>query len=215
MSKSFIGVIAAIILVFAGIVIFSSDKASGPSTTNSNAKPTEHVLGEGSVTLTEYGDFGCSACYQYFPTLQAVKEQFKGQVKFQFRNFPLQSLHPNAFAAARAAEAAHLQGKFWEMHDTLYNPAVWQIWSESKNPNPEFEKYAKQLGLDVAKFKTDFASSRVNNVVNADVAAGNKLDITATPTFLIDGKKLEPSPGNSVAEFEKVIKAAIANKKAE
>lgn len=213
MSKQFLGVILIIIAVFVGIFMFGNQKTEAPSGKSSDL--TQHVIGEGKsgVTLVEYGDYQCPFCHDYFPTVKAAQTEFNSQIKFQFRNYPLSSRHPNAFAAARAAEAAALQDKFWEMHDALYDTANWQTWTNSSNPNPLFEQYAKKLGLDVAKYKTDFASSKVNNLVNADLAEGTRQKVSGTPSFfiLIDGKKPQKVEiTNDLAAFEKVIKAAIA-----
>jgi protein-disulfide isomerase len=213
MSKQFWGVIIAIILVFVGVAALSGNKSSNGSGGKSSGSSavTQHIEGQGKsgVTLVEYGDFQCPYCGQYYPIVKQVVEQNKEQIRFQFRNFPLVSLHRNAFAAARAAEAAGLQNKYWEMNGALYQSQ--RIWSESNDPMSFFSQYAQQIGLDVTKFKKDYASSQVNDAINADMAAGNKLKITGTPTFFLDGKKVEVS--QSVDSFQKLIDAAIAKKK--
>jgi protein-disulfide isomerase len=212
MSKGFWGVIVAVILVFVGVVALNGggDK-SNSSSTGSNSSLSQHVIGKGTsgVTLVEYGDYECPFCEQYYSTVKAVQQEYGDKIKFQFRNYPLTQLHRNAFAAARAAEAASLQNKFWEMHDALYDSANYQQWSTASNPNPYFEAYAGQLGLNVNQYKTDFASSKVNDIVNADMAEGNKLGITGTPTFFLNGKKAEIA--NDQQAFEKAINQAIAN----
>jgi protein-disulfide isomerase len=214
MSKQFLGVIAAIILIFAGIFAFSGHNNSPGS--SAKGQLTNHVIGKGStgVKLVEYGDYECPFCGQYYPIVKQVQTEFNDQIFFQFRNFPLVSLHKNAFAGARAAEAAGLQNKFWEMHDALYqsqDPQGASGWVASNDPLDQyFVDFAKQLGLNVDKFKQDYTSDKVNGAINADSAEGNKLGITGTPTFFIDGKKVEI--GQSVAEFEKVINAEIAKK---
>ena len=215
MSKGFWGVIAGIILIFVGIFAFSSKTDDGSKSGNNSGKTlTQHVQGNGTsgVTLIEYGDYQCPYCQQYYATVKAVQAKFNDEIKFQFRNYPLVNAHPNAFAAARAAEAAALQNKFWEMHDALYEPQNYQVWTRATDPNSAFQGYAKQLGLNVSQFKTDFASSVVNDLINADLAEGTKLKITGTPTFFLDGKKVEIA--NSLAAFEKVINEAIAKKAA-
>ena len=211
MSKGFLGVLAAIILVFVGIAAFSGDKAKAPSS-SSKGQLSQHVKGQGTsgVTLTEYGDFQCPACEAYEPTVKSVVAEYGDKIKFQFRNFPLSSIHKNAFAGARAAEAANLQGKFWEMHDLLYESANWQVWTQADNPNTYFNQYAQQLDLNLGQFKTDFASSKVNDTVNADLAEGTKLGIDSTPTFFVNGKKTQIN--NSPKEFQKALDAAIAAK---
>ena len=211
MSKGFLGIIVAVILVFAGIVIVGgNNKSASKSSSKNGSSLTQHVEGKGTagVTLTEYGDYECPYCEQYYPTVKSVVTEFGDKIKFQFRNFPLTSLHRNAFAAARAAEAASLQGKFWEMHDALYDPGNYQSWTTSGSPNVSFEQYAQQLGLNVTKFKTDFASSQVNDAINADMAEGNRLGITGTPSFFLNGKKIEIA--NDLKNFQKILNDAVA-----
>lgn len=204
MSKQFLAIIAAIVLVFAGIAVFSGkDEAKVVS----SATPTSHVKGAGTedVTLLEYADFECQFCLQYYPTLKQVVAEYGDKIKFQFRHYPLTSIHQNAFAAARAAEAAGMQGKFFEMHDLLYED---RSWVGSSTPTAVFESFAERLELDTAKYKQDFASTSVNNIINADLAAGQKLDVTGTPTYFLNGKKV--TINNTLDDFKKVIDAEIA-----
>ncbi|HEX7633327.1 MAG TPA: thioredoxin domain-containing protein [Candidatus Saccharimonadales bacterium] len=211
MSKQFWGVIAVIVLVFVGIFALTGNK-SDSKTKSSSGTPSQHVKGAGTtgVKLVEYGDFQCPYCEQYSSTVQNVVNGYGDKITFQFRNFPLTSLHQNAFAAARAAEAAALQSKYWEMHDTLYLSSNWQQWTAASDAVPYFNQYAQQLGLNVAQFKKDYGSSKVNDTINADMAEGNKLNITGTPTFFLDGKKIEVN--NTIDSFKKVINAEIAKK---
>ncbi len=212
MSKQFWAVIAVIVLIFVGIVAMGgSDSKSGGSSSTKGL--TQHVQGAGTggVTLLEYGDYQCPFCQQYYPILKQVQANYGDQIKFQFRNFPLTSLHRNAFAGARAAEAADQQGKFWEMHDILYensDPTGASGWVASKSPMTFFEQFAAQIGLNVAKFKTDFASPQINTAINADLAEANRLKLTGTPTFFVNGKKTDFT--NSVESFKKVIDAELA-----
>jgi protein-disulfide isomerase len=217
MSKQFWAVLAVIALVFVGVIIFSGKKDSA---TTANATPTNHVEGSTSsgVKLVEYGDYQCPACGAFYPTVKSVTDKYNDRIQFQFRNLPLTSLHPNAFSAARAAEAAGFQGKYFEMHDKLYETQ--QAWETATTPLTTFTTYAKALGLNEAQFKADFASSKANNNINADLAAfkQTKADM-ATPTFFLDGKKIDSnqlvdSNGQpSLDAFSKVIDAAIAAKK--
>lgn len=209
MSKQFWAVIAVTVLIFVGIFTLGGDKKSDTDTKNSNSSSgTQHIKGAGTtgVTLVEFGDYQCPYCGQYFPTVEEVVAKYGDQIKFQFKNFPLTSIHQNAFAAARAAEAAGLQGKFWEMNAMLYQNQ--SSWSEQGDATPIFAQFAQQLGLNVDQFKKDSASSKVNDLVNADMAEGTKLKVTGTPAFFINGEKVEVS--NSVESFSKVIDAAIA-----
>lgn len=212
MSKQFWGVVAVIVLIFVGVFALQGNKDKTSSSATA-AKPSEHIKGKGSsgVTLVEYGDFQCPYCQQYEPVVNAAVTKYYDQIYFQFRNFPLVNNHPNAFAAARAAEAAGKQGKFWEMYDQLYLTSNWQVWTNATDPVPEFNKYAVALGLDEAKFKSDFASSAVNDTINADMAAGTKLNVQGTPSFFINGKEvtIKATP----TDFEKAIADAIAAQK--
>ncbi|HVX24281.1 MAG TPA: thioredoxin domain-containing protein [Candidatus Saccharimonadales bacterium] len=219
MSKQFWGVILAIVLVFTGVIVASGNKNGG---TGSNAKATSHIEGQSkdNITLVEYGDYECPYCGDYYPTVKQVAAEYATKIQFQFRNYPLVNLHQNAFAGARAAEAAALQGKFWQMHDLLYdqNQAYYASgqtlanWVGSNDPESYFIQDARQLGLNVGQFQTDYASDKVNNAINADLAAGNKVNVQGTPTFFlyVNGKKQLLSVGNTKAAFEQIINAAIA-----
>lgn len=217
-SKQFLAIIAIIIVVLGGVFFITSKNSDGGSSGGSaNAKPSEHVEGSTSSTvkLVEYGDYQCPYCTGYYPYVKQAVEQYKDKIQFQFRNLPLTSLHKNAFAASRAAEAASLQGKFWEMHDKLYENSDangTSGWVVSNDPlNKYFANYAQQIGLDTTKFKTDYASGAVNATINADIDAFKKTGFEqSTPTFILDGKQVKP--GYSVEEFTKIFDAAIKAK---
>lgn len=220
MSKQFLGVIVIVILVFAGVFAFSNKGAKTSGGSSGSSTLTEHIEGQGKdgVTLVEYGDYECPFCGEYYPTVKQVQAEFNQQIFFQFRNFPLVSIHQNAFAGARAAEAAALQNKFWQMHDLLYENQT--AWSGASNPTPFFNQYATQLGLNLTQFQSDYASGKVNDLINADMAEGNKLGIQGTPTFYLDGKQLDSTQlvdnqsQPSAAAFAKLINAEIAKKTA-
>jgi protein-disulfide isomerase len=217
-DKRFIGIIIAIIIVIAGIVFFSDRGNSNDSkSTNTNkAALTHHVEGQGKagLKLVEYGDYECPFCAEYYPVVKQVASIYHKQIKFQFRNFPLTQIHKNAFAAARAAEAASLQGKFWQMHDLLYENSSYEQqtgWVVSSNPLKDyFVGYAKQLKLNVSKFKNDYSSGKVNNRINADKSKGVDLGVQATPWFLLNGKHVQPNI--SVSSFEKIVNKALKKK---
>lgn len=211
MSKKFIFILLCIIAALGLIFWFTKDKSDAPGS-STNTQPSNHVYGEGKsgVVLVEYGDFQCPACGQYFPVIKSLKEKYKEDITFQFRHFPLASIHPNAMAAHRAAEAAGKQGKFWEMHDKLYEQQ--QSWSTSSSAKTIFDTYASGLGLNMSQYQTDFASTETNAIINADMSAGQALGANSTPTFVLDGKKLEENP-QDLAAFEKLITDAIAAKK--
>jgi protein-disulfide isomerase len=168
------------------------------------------------VTLLEYGDYQCPYCGEYAPVVSQIASAYAPYITFQFRNLPLTSLHPNAFAGARAAEAANLMGKFWQMHDLLYEEneqyyasnETAASWVSSTNPLTYFDQFATQLGLNVTKFNTDYSSSAVNNAINSDVAAFAKTGAQeATPTFFLNGKQIQPP--DAFSDFQTDINAAI------
>lgn len=213
MSKQFWIVLIVIALGFAGLFVFGGNKSSSTKS-SSTSQATNHVIGLGKtgVTLVEYGDYECPYCQAYYSVVKQVQQEYNDKIFFQFRNFPLVNVHVNAFSAARAAEAAGLQGKFWEMHDALYSSNNWSTWSTATDPTTYYTQYAQQIGLNMSQYQTDFASTKVNDLINADMAAGNKLNISGTPTYFLDGKQVQIA-GN-VAAFEKVINEAIASKTA-
>lgn len=217
MDKRFWAIIGVIVLLFGGILVFHSNKSDTGSKKN-NGQPSHNVMGklDSHVTLQEYGDYECPVCESYFQVVQAVQQKYNDTVKFQFSNLPLLQIHPNAFAGARAAEAAANQGKFWQMHDALYTAQNWQEWSTSSNPVPYFKSYAQQLGLNVTKFQTDFASSAINDRLNSDISAFKATgQQESTPAFFINGKYyantnfVDTSGQPSVDAFSKVIDAAL------
>jgi protein-disulfide isomerase len=220
MDKRFWTIIGVIVVVFVGILALNGNGSD--SNGKSSSKPTSHVEGNvaSKVTFIEYGDYECPVCEGYFTTVAQVQQKYNDTVKFQFRNLPLLQIHPNAFAGARAAEAADMQGKFWEMHDILYNQTAWSEWSKSSNPVPYFNNYASQLKLNMTKFKADFASSAVNNRINADITAFKSTgQQESTPAFFVNGKYysnshfVDASGNPSVDAFSKVLDAALATAK--
>lgn len=209
MNKKVIGIIIAIIIVVAGFLWLTKPKTS--TSTGGAGVASNHIEGKGTknVTLVEYGDFQCPACGQYYPLVKAVAEKYNDDIFFQFRNYPLESLHQNARASARAAEAANIQGKFWEMYDIIYTDQ--KSWESVSDPLSVFKQYAQQIGVaDLTKFETDYKSAEVNSIINADLQAGQKFSITGTPTFILDGVKID-NPASADA-FYKLIDDAIAKK---
>ncbi|HSW98818.1 MAG TPA: thioredoxin domain-containing protein [Candidatus Saccharimonadales bacterium] len=211
MSKSFWAVIAVIVVIFGGILLLNGHKNSPGS--SSNAKPTSHIEGKGAtgVTLIEYGDYQCPYCGEFYPFVKQVAAKYNDQIYFQFRNLPLIQVHQNALAAARAAEAASNQGKFWEMHDLLYENQ--SAWAEGGSPQATFDRFATQLGLNVAQFDKDAASAATNDIINADLAAFDKTGAEkSTPAFFVDGKLVNPKAISADA-LSVFIDQAIAAKK--
>ena len=209
MNSRFSLILIACVLVFGGILFFNKKEAKSPEnkSNTSNVKPTNHVRGnkDAKVTLTEYGDFECPACSQYYPLVEQVYDKYKDKIQFQFRNFPLIQIHQNAMVAHRAAKAASNQGKFWEMYHKLYeNHSAWTSGGIATNA---IRGYAEEIGLDMKKYDEDFKSEQTNAIINADVDEGKSKGVESTPTFMINGKKIN-NPG-SADEFSKVIDEAL------
>lgn len=197
----------------------------GPSTTttsNTNAAvitgsgvdltgvPIQNVKGnaQSSVVLVEFSDLQCPACKNAEPSVQSIMSEFGTRIRFEYRYFPLKTIHKNAEASAYAAEAASRQGKFWEMHDKLF--ATQDEWAESDDAMTLFNGYAKELGLDTAKFAQDAASPDIKAVVARDEALGEQIGIDSTPTFYLNGKRLRPT---SFSEFSSLVREAVLNQK--
>lgn len=148
-----------------------------------------HSLGpEGAaVTIEEFGDFQCPPCATFHPILKSIKTEYGPRVRVIFREFPLPT-HQHALDAARSAEAAGLQGKFWEMHDLLYENQ--RIWNESKDAGPIFEGYAKQLNLNLDRFRKDVNSDLVQQRIFLDGKRGQSLGVKGTPTVFLNGREV-------------------------
>jgi protein-disulfide isomerase len=140
------------------------------------------------VTIDEYGDYQCPPCGLLYPELKKIESEYGSSIRIVFHHFPLTKVHKNALAAAHAAEAAARQNHFWEMHDRLYLNQ--KAWSEEPNVQPIFVAYARDLGLDTAKFTADMDSKEVDEKISYDVKQAEAIGITATPTLVLDGNEL-------------------------
>lgn len=148
-----------------------------------------HVQGDGPYTIVEFSDLQCPACRAVQEPLKQLLAANTGKVKFVYRHFPLTSIHKNALNAAYAAEAAHVQGKFWEMHDLLFEKQM--EWENEADPHAKFDQYAKDLGLDVSRFAADSDSQEVRDAVNTDSLAASRYALAGTPTFFVNGVQTE------------------------
>lgn len=169
--------------------------------------PIDHVKGNASssVVIMEYSDFQCPACRSYYPIIRELIAEFGDRAAFIYRHFPLINIHGNAEFAARAAEAAGRQGKFWEMHDLLFEKQ--NEWAPVADATPSFESYALLLGISVPQFKTDFASEEVKNLVITQRVHAIKSGLAGTPSFFLNGKQIQNPV--SVLEFRNLINKAL------
>jgi len=134
------------------------------------------------VTIVEWADFECPACQGMAPVLDALVDRFPGQVRLVYKNYPLKDKHPHAEAAARASVAAGAQGKFWEMHHKLFG-------AHGRLEPAEIEEYAKQLGLDLAKFRADQSAPLTLERIDKDVKQAEGLGLTGTPFIMVNGRE--------------------------
>ena len=150
-----------------------------------NADHTQGSL-DASLVIVEYGDYQCPYCGEAYPVLKELMREFGDQIRFVFRNFPLSEMHLYARPAALAAEAADLQGKFWEMHDAIYENL------EFLNENLPL-KLAEKLGLNIPKFKADIQKPELSEKVDTDFESGIISGVNGTPSFFINGNKFNGS----------------------
>ncbi len=155
------------------------------------------------VTLVEFSDFQCPYCSKFGPVLKQVVKDMPGKVRLVFKQFPL-NFHKQARPAARAALAAHKQGKFWEMHDLIF--AKYRELNDGL-----YDELATTLGLDLGKFKADMADAAIEQMINADVQEGRSGGVRGTPTFFINGRRYQEQD-RSVDAIKKVISEQILKK---
>ncbi len=212
MKRSLLWISALVVVVAVGATVFwisrkpnaqavSAATPTSPAPAlapNSTPKP-------GETLLVEYSDFQCPSCALMYPWVEAIHNEFAGRIQFVFREFPLKTIHADSERAAWAAEAAGQQGKFWQMADLLFKNQA--QWSSLPNPMPAFELYAKQLGLDMARFHADFDGFIVHSKVDEDVRLGYQDRVQHTPTVLLNGVEIHPK---SYAEFRELVNQAIA-----
>ncbi len=160
---------------------------------------------ESSVNLVEYSDFQCPACKIREPLVEKLLQEFGNHIQFVYRHMPL-SFHANSNLAAQATEAAGLQGKFWEMHDIIFeNQEDWSVLSNSDFIET-VSTYAEEIGLDVAQFNSDLESSEVEDAVDDDKEGALEAGVNATPTFFLNGSKINPK---TYEDYRELIRQAI------
>ncbi len=145
-------------------------------------EPTDHLLGSehARITLLEYGDFECPSCKVAVQTPKLLLERFPNRIRFIFRHFPLEEAHPHALMAAEASEAAAAQGKFWPMHDSLFQ-------NQAHLKDRDLYRHAGELGLDLARYTAEMDDHIYLQKVREHAQGGRRSHIRATPTFFVDG----------------------------
>jgi protein-disulfide isomerase len=204
-------IIGGICLVVAGMIYLVSlqrvPTADGTVTIENVITADDWVLGDrnAKVILTEYSDLQCPACASYHPVVKQIVEDFEADIAFVYRHFPLPS-HPHAREMAYATEAAGKQGKFWEMHDLIFETQ--SEWTSQNSVDETVAEFAGIIGLDAAKFKTDFESGEIRSKIDTAVAHGREVGISYTPTFFLNGVRIQ-NP-NSYTAFADLLNEAIA-----
>jgi protein-disulfide isomerase len=215
--KSFpaVVIIAAVLVVAvgAGIFLFRARRTAPglqvASTTKPGAQPP-HIRGDPNapVTLEEFGDFECVPCFILWPAMKNLETDFGKQLAVIFRQNPMPQ-HAHAIDGARAAEAAGLQGKFWEMHDMLYLQRA--EWTKATDPRTQLSEFARQLNLDVARFDRDMKGAEVARRVAADKERATALGLDRTPVIFINGRRAQLQ-GDVEKGLHDDIEAALAAK---
>jgi protein-disulfide isomerase len=156
---------------------------------------------DAAVTLVEFSDFHCPFCRRVQPTLKELLERYPGKVKLVYRDFPIDSLHPEARRAAEAARCARDQGKFWEYHDVLF--------AEAPKAAPEdLERFAGKVGLDLATFRSCLSGETHRAAVQRDFDDGTRLGVAGTPAFFINGRPF--SGAKPIEEFARLVEEELA-----
>ena len=202
------GVLSGLILAVLGMIYLTNSPEPEPTTQFVHPIPTSGwTLGNPTapITLVEYSDFQCGSCARYHHIMKRLVEELGDDFQFIFRHYPLRT-HANAKLAARSAEAAGLQGKFWEMQNLLF--AQQMEWAKKGMVDVEnaFVQYASLLGLDVVRFQRDLYSQKVIRKVKDDHQEGGDAGVTGTPTFFLNGRKIT---GNQKPQNYEAFKALI------
>lgn len=177
---------AALVLALTVATVFAARGLRKPTPERAEAFRTLGAA-DAPIQIVEYSDFECPACRVAEPPLKQLLEVYKGKTRFVFKHFPLEMMHHSARFAAGAADCAGRQGKFWELHDLLYEKQ--QSWAQSKDPRAEILKLGASLKLDAKELETCALAKATNDAIDADVKDGNDRFVYSTPTFFVNGKR--------------------------
>ena len=206
-------VIIIAVAVAAGAAVYLSRQPDEPANTASSTPTHVDIKGGGhfrgpenaQVTLVEFGDYQCPSCGAFHPIVQEVLHRYPTQVRLEFHHFPLVTVHPNTMLASQAVEAAGEQGKYWEMHDAVFEHQM--EWAGSPNPEPIFITLASGIGLDINKFMQALRSPEIQQRILKDVERGQDAKVEATPTFFIDGQQIHVRL--SIEDFVQAIESHL------
>jgi protein-disulfide isomerase len=200
-------IIAAVLVaaVGAGFLMFRSSQpqpSANPTPASNPLASSNGPASKGVITIDEYGDYQCPPCGALHPILKTLKSEYGGRVQIAFHHFPLTQLHPHALEASYAAAAAGLQGKFWEMHNLLYENQ--SVWSQVGDFRPIVINFARQIGLDVPRFTREMDGLQVVTLVSEDTRVAAARGVNATPTIFINDQ-LIPNENLTVEGLRKEI----------
>jgi protein-disulfide isomerase len=221
-----VAVVVLAVVIIGGVLLFNRSGDASGANTGSGTIPSELRAGPDSnalteaqgdkVTVVEFLDYQCPACASYYRNItKKLESDYAGRITFFTRNFPL-SMHPLAQQSARVAESAAKQGKYREMYHQLYDnyeqwalaPDGQQVSNDERRATALFDSYATAIGVDLDRFHTDMASAAVAERVNADMAAGEKLGVSSTPTIFVNGTKFE-ARAESFADVDRELRDMI------
>jgi protein-disulfide isomerase len=171
--------------------------------------PHAEGTADAAVTLEEFGDFQCPPCGLLHPILKTMEKEFGTGLRVIFREFPLVPAHEHALSAARSAEAAGLQGKFWQMHNLLYTNQ--NSWKNSFDVRPTFDEYARQIGLNMDRYHQDLTSEVVQNRIFLDGKRARSLGVKGTPTVFMNGREI-PFESLEPAKLRQLIQSELASR---
>jgi protein-disulfide isomerase len=212
-KKAWIIFSVIVVVLLGGLVYLSKQDNVDVSTVNvekplaaseQSGNIADHVFGkkDSKAVLVEYGDFQCPGCGGAHPQIKAISEEYKDKITFIFRNFPLTSIHPNARAAAAAVEAAGLQGKYWEMHNIVFeNQQNWEN-ATTEQRDGLFAEYAVEAGANKDQFTKDLANPNIDKKISFDQALGKKVNVSGTPTFYLNGTVLDKTVTNNIIQSD-------------
>lgn len=206
-AKVLTGILLLVVAGMIGLFVMANGGSKSADTTKADpsvlVRSDSNKTGTGKVQVVEFGDYQCPACGVTAPVLKQLYDAYSDKITLVFRNFPL-AQHKNSTSSAEAAEAAGVQGKYWEMHDKLY--ATQAEWSNLADPSDKFAEYATAMGLDGAKIKDAIKNQTYKTKIDKDTADGTTLQVNSTPTIYIDGKVMTAHDYNTLRD---AVEAAL------
>lgn len=220
-TRGWIIFIAATALLLGGLVVLSNqnrldvssyDAAKIITANDKNGSIGDHVYGNknAKVILIEYGDYQCPGCTGAYERVKVVTDKYKDHLAFVFRNLPLTQIHPHARAAAATAEAAGLQGKYWEMQGKLYETQKDWAGVSSSERTDIFATYAEEIGLDMNKYNKDLTSENIEQKIRFDQAIFKSTGLAqSTPAFVLNGEKMADDTWKDEASLDTFIRGKL------